>query len=185
MTCTKVPKQTRKTEAKAYQTTKCNDEESLKTTNSEALFIGSTVRLCNQFKPRLSIITNIIQKEDQHLYEVRPLNSDKKVIVPADKISLIRDEPADIPHSHHEVDKQLIREELSDEQVEQLWKQSASVDIPENERVTLYWHRRLGHASLVYLRRLAQRGILPSCIKNTLKMPLCLAYILAKAHRRS
>ena len=39
--------------------------------------------------------------------------------------------------------------------------------------------------SLLTLRRLATRGILPSCIAKILKLPLCAACTFAKAHRRN
>ena len=57
--------------------------------------------------------------------------------------------------------------------------------ITEAEKLAGYWHHRLEHLPLVCLRRHAARGVLPACIENVTKLPLCAACQLANAQQKS
>ena len=97
----------------------------------------------------------------------------------------IVDEPADVPLKSTDVDRQVLNDVLTESRVKMLWSGDSDDTTPEADRVTLYWHHRLRHAPFLWLRRLAQRGVLPKCILKVKKMPLCAACAFASAHRRN
>ena len=147
---------------------------------------GTTVRTNLGGIPNISIITKVITtKEGLTMYKVRNVNEKDEHIIKPTELEAIRPEPSDVPLDPRDVDAKLLEEELSEYDVAQLWKGKIDDTVPEEDRVTLYWHHRLRHAPLVTLRRLAMRGVLPSCIKRVMKMPLCAACAFAAAHRRN
>ena len=118
-------------------------------------------------------------------YKIRHLNESSEIEVDDEALTEISPEPADIPTSVKDVDTKLLEQTLPEEHVKRLWDGDLAATVPEADRVTLYWHHRLRHAPLVTLRRLSIRGILPKCIQNVVKMPLCAACAFATAHRRN
>ena len=138
-------------------------------------------------QPEVCIITESyrVQVEKSHRYKIRPLNSQETSTVEEKELQSISPDPADIPLTCKQVDKEILTETLGDEQVKRLWNPMSDNTVTEATRVTSYWHKRLRHAPLVFLRRLSQQGVLPACIATVLKMPLCAACIFAEAHRRS
>ena len=76
----------------------------------------------------------------------------------------IKPDPADIPLTSKEVDRVLLRNELSDEDIKRLWDGNSDSTVKEAARIALYWHHRLQHAPLLTLRRLSMRGCIPACI---------------------
>ena len=55
--------------------------------------------------------------------------------------------------------------------------------LPEDQRLLLWWHYRLGHVSSKILNGLAKIGILPSKLRHC-RLPLCPECQYGKAHRR-
>ena len=147
---------------------------------------GITVRSEIDGVTRTSIILEVMKGNGKDTRcKIRHINEKKEYIVPLADLKSIETEPADIPLGPEDVDMKLLQDELSKEDVVRLWKGDMDDSVPEANRVTLYWHHRLRHAPLITLRRLSARGLLPSCIKTVMRMPLCAACAFASAHRRS
>ena len=154
---------------------------------SKLLEPGTTVRSFLNGVSRVSIVTHAFRSIATNIpkYKIRHLNESSEIEVDDEALTEISPEPADIPISVKDVDTQLLEQTLPEEHVKRLWDGDLDNTVPEADRVTLYWHHRLRHAPLVTLRRLSLRGILPKCIQNVVKMPLCAACAFATAHRRN
>ena len=147
---------------------------------------GSTVRSNIDGKSQISVITQPFRTTAGcKRYKIRHLNETDQHTVSPTELQPINPEPADIPLRAQDVDRSLLRKELSTMDVTNLWSGSSDSTVSEADRITLYWHHRLRHAPLVFLRRLSARGILPACIKKVFKMPLCAACAFSAAHRRN
>ena len=148
---------------------------------------GTTVRSFLNGVSRVSIVTHAFRSAASNVpkYKIRHLNESSEIEVDDEALTEISPEPADIPTSVKDVDTKLLEQTLPEEHVKRLWDGDLDDTVPEADRVTLYWHHRLRHAPLVTLRRLSIRGILPKCIQNVVKMPLCAACAFATAHRRN
>ena len=117
-------------------------------------------------------------------YKCRPLNSTNTITLTANDIVAIRPEPADIPSSPADVDRETMTHCLTEEDMAQLWSPNSDDTVTEASRLTLYWHHRLRCAPLCTLHRLSSRGLLPKCISKVRKMPLCASCAYATAHRK-
>ena len=147
---------------------------------------GSTVRSIIDGNPRISIVTKAFRTTVGHKrYKIRHLNEQSEHVVTSPELKTILPEPADIPIAQKEVDRKLVEEELSKDDLNRLWNGELDSTVKEADRITLYWHHRLRHAPLVFLRRLSARGVLPACIQKVFRMPLCAACAFAQAHRRN
>ena len=118
-------------------------------------------------------------------YQVRPLNDSLHSTVSGANIQLIQPDPADIPDSPKDLDPEVVHKCLTKEDLFKLWNCSIDDTVSKEDRVSLYWHHRLRHLTLIGLKKLATRGLLPKCILNVKKMPLCSACTFAKAHRKN
>ena len=127
--------------------------------------VGAVVRSNIKGTPRISVITKAFRAEaGSNKYRIRHLNETEEVDAGTEELETIVDEPTDIPMTPADVDKQLLNDELTNSHVKALWAGNSDSTTPEAECVTLYWHHRLRHAPFLWLRRLAQRGVLPKCI---------------------
>ena len=135
----------------------------------DGFIVGSTVKYQKGRESKVAIITKAFRVSDNSIqYEIRPLNSENRFTVNHHDVDPIQNDPSDILHSMKDIDKIPLRNEFTDEQLDQLWTLSSSTcTLPTNEQLALYWHNLLNHAALVSLRRLAQRGIIPACIKTS------------------
>ena len=118
-------------------------------------------------------------------YKVRELNKTDNTVVSVDKIEDIRPDPADIPSDSTSIDNQAFTKVVTIEDLKRIWSGSIDSTITEDEIVTLYWHHRLQSALFITLQRLAERGVLPKCILNVKKMPLCASCAFGSTHRRA
>ena len=100
-------------------------------------------------------------------------------------MSIISPDSSFVPTEPSDIDPNEMAKYLTNSDLEQLWNGDVDDTVHEAVRVTLYWHHRLRHASLVVLHRLAKRGVLPKCILKVKNMPLCAACAFATAHRRN
>ena len=89
-------------------------------------------------------------------YKIRPSNSDAITTIGEEELRPILPDPSDIPLTCKQVDKEILTQTLGDEQVRKLWNLSSDSTMKEAPRLTLYWHKRLQHAPLVFLRWLSQ-----------------------------
>ena len=100
-------------------------------------------------------------------------------------VELILPDPADIPETIEDMDPEVVQTCLMEEDLHKLWSCSIDDTVSKENRVTLYWHYRLRHLTLTGLKKLARRGLLPKCILDVKKMPLCAACTFAKSHRKN
>ena len=87
-------------------------------------------------------------------YEVRQLNSSKCDKV--SKVQMINPDPADLPKSHQDLDAKIMTRCMIKEDFEKIWNCSIDDTVSEENRTTLYWHHRLQHIPLIYLKRLPE-----------------------------
>ena len=117
-------------------------------------------------------------------YKCRPLNSKHTLTLTQDNIAAIRPDPADIPSSPADIDRETMTHCLTEDDMKQLWAPASDSTVSEASRLTLYWHHRLRCAPLRTLHRLSTRGLIPRCISKVKKMPLCASCAYAAAHRK-
>ena len=148
--------------------------------------VGTIVKVNFKGNGKICIVTKkYLKGNGTQGYQVRPLNDSLHSIVNEDDIHLIKPDPADIPHSPTDLDPEVVHKCLTKEDLHKLWNCSIDDTVSKEHRVTLYWHHRLRHLTLIGLKKLAKRGLIPKCILKVKKMPLCAACAFAKAHRRN
>ena len=78
---------------------------------------------------------------------MRPLNESTHSTVEGGDIQLIQSDPADIPDTPEDLDPEVVQRCLTEEDLHKLWNCTIDDTVSKKNRVTLYWHHRLRHAS--------------------------------------
>ena len=148
--------------------------------------VGTIVKVNFDGDRKVCIVTKeYLKGNGKQGYQVRPLNDSLHSTVSGDNVQLIQPDPADIPESPEDLDPEVVHRCLTNDDLQKLWDCSIDDTVSKENRVTLYWHHRLRHLTLIGLKKLAARGLLPKCILKVKKMPLCAACAFAKAHRKN
>ena len=114
--------------------------------------IGTIVSSGEDEKRTISVIAKAFRTAaGQQRYTIRPLNSEVTSVVEASKVKPVIPDPADIPLHQKEVDKFLLRDELSDKDMKQLWARDSDSTITKAQRLARYWHKKLQHLSLIHI----------------------------------
>ena len=151
---------------------------------------GLTVKFTGHSPPHICTIISQSFTTEKALpghssYKLRILGSNTTLHAShSDLEPMCANDPALLPSSTSDIDPAALQRFLTQDEIQQLWNLHQDT-YSDSEKLFLYWHRRLDHPSNKTIRRLAQKGILPKALAKVTKMPLCPAFIFAKAHKRA